>query len=591
MGEIRQATLLIRDKLTTGGALPSNTLMAEPFVNLYDGVLQFSGVTGGGYEPSSVASVFEVGSTLYNSKITNRLNINDNFIISGDTGLISTYGATSGAGLVGKFLSGTTSGFVLGNIVDIQGVTTRVQPGTNITTGGTADNPTVNLVDSPSINGLTASGTSNFTGVIQSGGTDLYNIFLTSGDLSGTTVSAGSNVSVNNVGNDYEVSVIDSPSFNDITFSGTATGGDAIVGEMSATTFYSGSTDVETIIYNIAESISGTHTFVQNGTNTLTGGTDLLPTVNIVDSPSFNNIEFSGTATGGNVFATELSGGTIYSGSTDLYSIFQQVGADTNHTYVQNGTNIITGGTTAEPTINLVDSPSINGLTASGTSNFTGVIQSGGTDLYSIFATEDTVDVVRVQGGTNITTGGTDNFPVVNVIDSPVFAGLVSATGFTDSSLTAGRVTYAGVGGRLTDEALFEYDAVADLLKTQNIQIGNPGDTGTTTTIFGDLLIMGEGISGFTSELYIEDNLIELNYNPTASTISTSLGAGWSIQDGSGVGGTDVFWDIRGAATGVANREFTTNLVNIRVAESGTTASPNGLYVLKSTDVIDGGSY
>lgn len=386
MGEIRQATILIRDRQVSGGALPSSALMAEPFVNLYDGVLRFSGVTGGGYEPSSALSVFEVGSTLYNSKITNRLNINDNFIISGDTGRISTYDGVAASGFGGKFLSGTTSGFVLGNISDISGVSdiTRVQPGANTTTGGTANNPIVNLVASPSVNGFSASGTSNFTGVIQSGG-------------------------------------------------------------------------------------------------------------------------------------------------TDLYGIFQQIGTDTNHTYVQNGTNIITGGTASNPTI--------------------------------------------------------------NVVGSPTFAGLVSATGFTDSSLTVGRVTYAGVGGRLTDEALFEYDSGANLLKTQNIQIGNPGDSGTTTTIYGDIIVMGQGISGFTSELYIEDNLIELNYNPTASTVSTSLGAGWSIQDGSGVGGTDVFFDIRGAATGVANRSFSTNLNDIRIRETGTISAPNGVRVICEQDIIDGGSY
>lgn len=64
----RQVRLLTRNKQTTGGNLPSNALMGEAFVNLYDGILKFSGVTGGGYEPSSDSSVFEVGSTLYNSK-------------------------------------------------------------------------------------------------------------------------------------------------------------------------------------------------------------------------------------------------------------------------------------------------------------------------------------------------------------------------------------------------------------------------------------------------------------------------------------------------------------------------------------------
>jgi hypothetical protein len=452
MSEIRNATLLIRDRKVSGGALPSGALMAEPFINLFDGVLRFSGVTGGVYEPSNSLSVFEVGSTLYNSKITNRLNINDTFIISGDTGLVSTYGGASGAGLVGKFLSGTTSGFVLGNISDISGVSdiTRVAGGTNISTGGTENNPIINLD---------------------------ADIILTS--VNATTLSGG--------------------------------------------TIYSGSTDVETIIRNIA----GVHTIVGAGSNVSVGGTTSNPIVNIVDSPSFNDVTYSGTSIGGSSIATNVSGTTFYSGSTDLETII--------------------------------------------------------TNISGVHTT--------VGAGTNTTIGGTTSNPTVNVVAAPTFTGIVSAAGFTDSTLTSGRVTYAGVGGRLTDEAGFEYDATADLLKTANVQIGIPGATGTTATIYGDLLVIGEGVSGFTSELYIEDNLIELNFNPTASTISTSIGAGWSIQDGSGVDGTDVLFDIRGTATGVANRSFSTNLGNIRVGETGTVSSPNGLFLIKDTDVIDGGSY
>ncbi len=75
--------------------------------------------------------------------------------------------------------------------------------------------------------------------------------------------------------------------------------------------------------------------------------------------------------------------------------------------------------------------------------------------------------------------------------------------------------------------------------------------------------------------------------NPTASTISTSLGAGWSIQDGSGVGGTDVLFDIRGAATGVANRSFATNLNDIRIRETGTISAPNGVRLIAENDIVD----
>lgn len=97
---LRDVRITLRDRQTTGGSIPSDAQFGEPFVNLFDGTLMFSGVTGGSFEPSSQATIFESGSKLYNQKITNRLNINDNFIISGGTGLISTYAGTSGAGLV-----------------------------------------------------------------------------------------------------------------------------------------------------------------------------------------------------------------------------------------------------------------------------------------------------------------------------------------------------------------------------------------------------------------------------------------------------------------------------------------------------------
>jgi len=580
MAEIRQARLLIRDKQTTGGALPANALYAEPFVNLYDGVLKFSGVTGGVFEPSDVDTVFEVGSTLYNSRITNRLTINDNFIISGDTGQISTYGGTTGAGLIGKFLSGTTDGFVLADIEDIEGVKTRVQPGINTFTGGTPDNPTINVVDSPSFDSISFSGLAEggdaifeelSASTIYSGSTDLYSIFLTAADVSATTVSSGANVIVSNVGIDYEVSVVDSPSLNNITFSGTANGGSVNVDDITATavTINSGNFDITgggvlqsggTDLYSIFLTANDGNdiTRVQPGANTVTGGTANEPIVNVVDSPSFDNITFSGTANGGNVNVDELTATAVT---------------------INNGNFDITGG---------------------------GILQSGGTDLYSIFVTEDTSDITRVQPGTNITTGGTANDPIINTVDSPTFNDItfsgtanggsvnvddIVATGITNSSLTAGRVVYVGAGGELVDEAGFEYDDTDDLLKTGNIQIGNPGDSGTTATIYGDILVIGEAISGFTSELYIEDNLIELNYNPTASTASSSIGAGWLIQDGSGIAGTDAFFDIRGASTGVVNRGFATNLNDIYIREDGTTSSPGGVRVIAETDIIDGGSY
>lgn len=583
----RQVRITLRDKQTTGGSIPGSALFGEPFVNLYDGILKFSGVTGGSFETSSQTGVFEVGSALYNQKITNRLNINDNFIISGDTGLISTYAGASGAGLSGKFLSGTTTGLVLADIADIAASID------SYTTGATwsPNTLTIDLNNGkPSVNVIIDSFSNLSATTFYSGSTDIDTLFV-------KDVVDGSNISVGGSAQYPIINVVDSPSFNNINFSGVATGGDVTATSVSATTFYSAGTNLSTVINSAITAVTSnlTSTRVQPGVNTYTGGTPDNPTVNVVDSPSFNSINYSGTSTGGNSVAVNVSATTgFFSAGTSLETIIYNIANSTeNITNVQPGSNITTGGTAANPIVSLVDSPSVNNLSFSGvatggnlfaTQLSGGTLYSGSTNLYDIF-------VDSVNAGSNITIGGTASNPIVNVADSPIFTGLVSATGFTDSSLTQGRVVYVGTGGRLVDEAGFEYDDSTDTLSAGHAMFGIPGQTGTTLTVHGDFLIIGDAISGFTSQLYIEDNLIELNYNPTADTSSTSLGAGWSIQDGSGVAGTDVFFDIRGTGTTVSNRGFATNLNDIFIRESGTVSSPNGVRVLAEYDTLDGGNF
>lgn len=86
----------------------------------------------------------------------------------------------------------------------------------------------------------------------------------------------------------------------------------------------------------------------------------------------------------------DLSGGTInalniYSGGTELSLL---IGGGGTQTYIQLGSNITTGGTNNAPTINLIASPSINSITASGASSFTtlsaNTIVSGATPLQTI---------------------------------------------------------------------------------------------------------------------------------------------------------------------------------------------------------------
>jgi len=177
----------------------------------------------------------------------------------------------------------------------------------------------------------------------------------------------------------------------------------------------------------------GASTFVQPGNNIYTGGTSSKPVINLVDSPSVNNFSFSGKANGVNLYATNLSGGTIYSGSTDINSLF----ADKIHTHSQYAT--------------------LSGA------NFTGSIQSGGTDLYNIFLnTADGNDITRVQPGSNITTGGTGNLPVVSVVASPIFNNITFSGTAIGNALSATTIS----GGTLYSGSTNLYDIILELNNT-----------------------------------------------------------------------------------------------------------------------------
>ena len=86
-------------------------------------------------------------------------------------------------------------------------------------------------------------------GTLYSGSTNLENIFLTPGQLSSTTLSQGSNISLQQIVNDYQISVVDSPSFDNIDFSGTSTGGNINALNITGDTIYA-NTVIEPILDN-----------------------------------------------------------------------------------------------------------------------------------------------------------------------------------------------------------------------------------------------------------------------------------------------------------------------------------------------------
>ena len=140
-----------------------------------------------------------------------------------------------------------------------------------------------------------------------------------------------------------------------------------------------------------------------------------------------------GTVTGNTVFtegvyASRLSGDTIFSGNTDLETIIRSIsGGLEDITRVQPGTNIFTGGTVNFPTVNLSDDislSSVDALSISGNTFF-----SAGTNLETVIRSLVVSSThTFVQPGSNIITGGTPTFPVISVTDNPIFTSVSSTT-------------------------------------------------------------------------------------------------------------------------------------------------------------------
>ena len=211
----------------------------------------------------------------------------------------------------------TDSTWVLDNGVFIAiGDITRVQPGTNTYTGGTANFPTVN-VSALTINSLTVSGATQL------------------GTLTSTSFSAAT---------------------------------------ISATTFYSAGTNLNQIITSIASAATASGSIIANGTNTYTAGTPTLASVNISaatldhltvsantilaqttgttlsllnsGATTITNFDASGNRIYSGVSFSNIVGGTGSTINADLSNVqiiggYKISGTNNNHTYATN--MVITG--------------------------------------------------------------------------------------------------------------------------------------------------------------------------------------------------------------------------------------------------------
>jgi hypothetical protein len=221
------------------------------------------------------------------------------------------------------------------------------------------------------------------------------------------------------------------------------------------------------------------------------------------------------------------------------------------------------------------------------------------------------VDDVNINDDVNISGDLTVNNLTVtgNTSLQGTSATTFSATSVNIGGLGSNRVVYTTGSGLLTTESNFTYTEGTDTLGVNNV------DASGDVVIQGSLTVFGPSVSAFTSNLYVEDNNITLNYNPTGSTTTTSVNAGFTVQDGNGNTSGDVNLDIvrmqnltgltitqipsvseYSTGLGYTNRGWITQLNDIvirstDITDNNTVGSINGVRVLAEFDVLDGGSY
>ena len=623
---IRKTTLVIKNSDIINRPLPSTLLKGEGIVNTADGIMYFSGVTQStnGWTPAgtgTTANFFEVGSNLYDLQLRNR---------------ITKYEGISGSGLVGKFLSGTTNGFVLSDISSIAGIDTYVTAFTysnNVATikqnyGQPDLSILINTMTGLTVNGTLSATTGNFNSVTSNS--------ISATSITATTIYAnGANIT----GLPYVTGGTANNTAHTYTFTNSTGGTFTVVGL----------TDI-VVTGGTSNDANHTYTFTNNtgGTFTVVGLTDIVVTGGTYSSGNAtftNNTGGTFTVTGFTTTDTFVTGFTYGNnvftikqnqGQSDLTALINTMtgltvnGIFSATTYAGLPIDIrVTGGTyssgngTATYTNNTGGTFNVSGFfkpsddkyttgsTLIGTTAYfdrTDALSAYTLDLSTFVAPTDTYTTgfTYTAGQNKLTISQNQGQPDLNVF-------ITSVSGLTVSNLTAGRVVYVGTSGLLTDEAGFTYNDGTNTLSTPSDGTMNVGTGGLNvagnTIIQGSLTVFGPSISAFTSQLYVEDPNVIFNYNPTGSTIAISVGAGLTIQDGNGITGGSVTLEIRPmdtftgltptqipaiteytSAIGFANRAWVTQLNDI-VIRSTNAATPNGVRVLTEFDVLDGMTY
>lgn len=401
------------------------------------------------------------------------------------------------------------------------------------------------------------------------------------GSLVTTGTGGGPSTGVVNGINTFTGGTFTNPSVNvtALTINTLTVSGATSLGTVSATTFYSGSTPLSTIISNIASGITTPSTFIQNGINTFTGGTTQFPSVNIT-AATLNNLTVTGTTSLGVLSAT-----TIYSGGTNLSTIISNIVSNSlsggtgttgqfQKIYSSNDTWTAPAGVYSV----VVELWGGGGGGGAGFGTASNALQGGGGGASGAYILGEVAVIPGTTYSILIGSGGTPGYWIDNagLPNSSVSAkaggdsvfGNLIATGGTFGTNPNG--TSAGVGGvapYLTNfpsqDIVYQSTYFFTRGNSGANQTGvggssdNSGGAGGDTTIFGRLKLLSDsgGVGGITPNVAV-----------------SQIGGSASYFGGGGAGGTGYYLDGNGEKMGYSGGSGTSGLIILKWnAGSGTT--------------------
>jgi len=322
----------------------------------------------------------------------------------------------------------------------------------------------------------------------------------------------------------------------------------------------------------------GPSTFVQNGTNTFTGGTTQYPSVNIT-AATLNNLTVTG-----NTSLNVLSATTIYSGGTNLETIIQSIASATPFSGSGTGNTgqyqkiYSSGSTWTAPTgvySVVVEMWGGGGGGGAGFRTGSNTLKGGGGGASGAYITGEVEVVPGTTYQITIGSGGTpgyyiDDSPNISITGSSggdtIFNTLRSPGGLAGNNSTD---VLTGVGG--VAPYLSGYPSSDNVYQTEYFfargynganQDGVPSTSNSSGGNGGDVPIFGRSIFGPGSGGETPNNSI------------SQVGGSATLFGGGGAGGTGYYLDDFGSPMGYSGGSGTSGLLILKWnAGSGTTYS------------------